>query len=88
MDDAASGKAPRNPPPPAPAPEASKAAPEELERAARFVNRLRQLQSTSNPAPPKPQPITATFEGGVLHPHTQLPLFDGEEVELEIRRKK
>ena len=62
--------------------------PGELERAARFVNRLRELKSTSNPAPPKPQPITATFEDGVLHPHTQLPLFDGEEVELEIRRKK
>ena len=38
--------------------------------------------------PPKPQPIVATFQDGMLHPHTELPLFDGEEVELEIRRKK
>jgi probable phosphoglycerate mutase len=38
--------------------------------------------------PPAPQPIVATFQNGTLHPHTQLPLFDGEEVELEIRRKK
>jgi len=74
MDDAASGKAPRNPPPPAPAPQAT--APLAL--------------SPRGPkaAPPKPQPVTATFHDGVLHPHTQLPLFDGEEVELEIRRKK
>jgi probable phosphoglycerate mutase len=39
-------------------------------------------------APTKPKPVAATFQGGVLHPHTQLPLLDGEEVELEIRRKK
>ncbi len=39
-------------------------------------------------APPKPQPIAATFQDGVLHPHTQLPLYDGEEVEIEIRRRK
>jgi ribonuclease HI len=42
----------------------------------------------TNFAPPKPRPVTATFHDGVLHPHTQLPLLDGEEVELEIRRKK
>ena len=36
----------------------------------------------------KPLSIFATFENGVLHPHTQLPLLDGEQVELEIRRKK
>jgi probable phosphoglycerate mutase len=40
------------------------------------------------PAVPKPRPIVATFHDGALHPHTQLPLFDGEEVELEIRRKR
>ena len=40
------------------------------------------------PAVPKPRPIVATFHDGALHPHTRLPLFDGEEVELEIRRKK
>jgi probable phosphoglycerate mutase len=39
-------------------------------------------------APPKPLLISATFQNGVLHPHTQLPLLDGEEVELEIRRSK
>jgi probable phosphoglycerate mutase len=42
----------------------------------------------SLPAPPKPRPVVATFQNGVLHPHTQIPLLDGEEVELEIRRKK
>ena len=36
----------------------------------------------------KPLCISATFRNGVLHPDTQLPLLDGEEVELEIRRKK
>ena len=36
----------------------------------------------------KPLCISATFRDGVLHPHTQLPLLDDEEVELEIRRKK
>ena len=45
-------------------------------------------QGSLRRAPPKPQPIVATFQDGMLHPHTQLPLFDGEEVELEIRRKK
>ena len=74
MDDAASGKAPRHPPPAAPAPQAT-------------APRARSPQ-IPKAAPPKPQPIIATFENGVLHPHTQLPLFDGEEVELEIRRKK
>ncbi len=31
---------------------------------------------------------SATFHQGVLSPHAQLPLRDGEEVELEIRRKE
>jgi probable phosphoglycerate mutase len=42
----------------------------------------------STPASHKPKPVTATFQDGALHPHTQLPSFDGEEVELEIHRKK
>jgi len=77
MDDAASGKAPRNPPPNAPTPAAL------LPQAS--ASSSRQIAKT---VPPKPQPVAATFHDGVLHPHTQLPLFDGEEVELEIRRKK
>jgi probable phosphoglycerate mutase len=40
------------------------------------------------PAPPKPLIISATFQNGVLHPQRRLPLLDGEEVELDIRRKK
>jgi probable phosphoglycerate mutase len=36
----------------------------------------------------KPLCISATFQSGVLHPDTQLPLLDGEKVELEIRRRK
>jgi hypothetical protein len=39
-------------------------------------------------AAPKPQPVVATFRDGALHPHSQLSLFDGEEVELDIRRKR
>ncbi len=38
--------------------------------------------------PAKPLCISATFQNGALHPHPRLPLLDGEEVELEIRRKK
>jgi hypothetical protein len=44
-------------------------------------------QASKTP-PAKPLCISATFQNGVLHPHAQLPLLDGEEVELEIRRKK
>jgi len=39
-------------------------------------------------APPKARPVKATYHQGALHPHTQLPLLDGEEVELKIRRRK
>jgi probable phosphoglycerate mutase len=42
----------------------------------------------SKTPPSKPLSISATFQDGALHPRTQLPLFDGEEVELKIRRKK
>ena len=38
--------------------------------------------------PAKPLRISATFQDAALHPQTQLPLLDGEEVEIEIRRKK
>jgi probable phosphoglycerate mutase len=47
------------------------------------------LPFRASPTPPaKPLCISATFQKGVLHPHSQLPLLDDEEVELEIRRKK
>ena len=36
----------------------------------------------------KPIHTDATFEKGILRPHSQLTLFEGEEVELEIHRKK
>ena len=51
---------------------------------------LRSAPSTASAsiAPAKPRRVKATYQGGALHPHTQLPLLDGEEVELEIRRKK
>ncbi|MGO8816652.1 MAG: ribonuclease HI family protein [Terriglobia bacterium] len=42
----------------------------------------------SGVVPAKPLRISATFQNAALHPQTQLPLLDGEEVELEIRRKK
>jgi probable phosphoglycerate mutase len=87
MDDAASGRAPRDAAQPAPAavvappPAAAAIAPRPSTPSA-------PPPQISKPAPPKPQPVTATFHEGALHPHTQLPLFDGEQVELEIRRKK
>jgi len=74
MDDAERGIVPHSPPPQALAPQAP--APCVLPPAA--------LKTP----PVKPLWISATFQNGVLHPHTQLPLLDGEEVELEIRRKK
>jgi probable phosphoglycerate mutase len=46
------------------------------------------MPQASKTPPAKPLCISATFQNGVLRPHTQLPLLDGEEVELEIRRKK
>ena len=42
----------------------------------------------SNHAPAEPLRTAAFFQGGVLKPLAPLPLHDGEEVELEIRRKK
>lgn len=72
MDDAESGIV-RQPPAPASAPR---------------VATPSASPPASPPATPKPRPVVATFQNGALHPHTQLPLFDGEEVELEIRRKK
>jgi probable phosphoglycerate mutase len=42
----------------------------------------------ANTAPGEPLHTSATFQSGVLRPHERLPLFDGEKVELEIRRKK
>lgn len=35
-----------------------------------------------------PLRASATYERGILKPHLQLPLDEGEEVDLEIRRKK
>jgi probable phosphoglycerate mutase len=42
----------------------------------------------SGTVPAGPLRISATFQKGALHPHAPLPLFDGEEVDLEIRRRK
>jgi probable phosphoglycerate mutase len=44
--------------------------------------------SAPTPAPAKPQSLAATSQNRVLRPHQQIPLFDGDKVELEIRRKK
>jgi ribonuclease HI len=38
--------------------------------------------------PPEPLRIAATYQDGVLRPHTHIPLLDNEEVELVIRRRK
>jgi probable phosphoglycerate mutase len=42
----------------------------------------------ANAAPGEALHTSATFQSGVLRPHERLPLLDGEQVELEIRRKK
>ena len=74
MDDAASGKSPRTSTPTAPVPGSTPS--------------VALLPNVTKAATPNPQSVAATFEDGVLHPHTQLPLFEGEEVDLEIHRKK
>jgi len=74
MDDAERGKAPQSPAPRALVPQA--AVPSAV------------APQASRTVPAKPLCISAKFQKGVLQPHTQLPLLDGEEVELDIRRKK
>jgi probable phosphoglycerate mutase len=44
--------------------------------------------TVSRPAPSKPLRTPATYQKGVLKPHQQLPLFEGEEVDLDIHRKQ
>jgi probable phosphoglycerate mutase len=56
----------------------------------------RSASVTSRAGPPQASPavmaeplrISATFQKGALLPHTQLPLLDGEEVDLEVHRRK
>ena len=84
MDDAERGIVPREPAPQAPPPQPSASRASEPQAPAPSAL----PPSASRTPPPKPLCISATFQNGVLHPHTQLPLLDGEEVELEIRRKK
>jgi len=84
MDDAERGIVPREPAPPA-LPPRIPAGPT-LEPPVTAPRAL--PPSDSKTPPPKPLCISATFQNGALHPHTQLPLLDGEEVELEIRRRK
>jgi len=74
MDDAERGIFPPEPAPRTPPPKA----PTSADRP----------PQTLGSTPAKPLAISATFQNGVLHPRTQLPLLGGEEVELEIRRKK
>jgi probable phosphoglycerate mutase len=82
-DDAERGTAPR-----APAPQVPSTAPPTPASQPGVAVLQAPAPQPAKTAPPTPQPIVATFQGGMLHPHTQLPLLDGEEVELEIRRKK
>jgi len=74
LDDAERGIAPRDP------------APRALPRIAPSPNIM--APQACKPASAKPLIVSATFQNDALHPHTQLPLLDGEEVELDIRRKK
>jgi probable phosphoglycerate mutase len=47
-----------------------------------------ETQAAFNAAVPEPLRTSATYRQGVLKPHRELPLAEGQEVELEIRRKK
>jgi ribonuclease HI len=78
MDDAERGIAPRDPTP-RPIPQSVVGPSPASPGPARL---------TSKVVPAKPLRISATFQNAALHPQTQLPLLDGEEVEIEIRRKK
>ena len=51
------------------------------------TGRREDSRRTSTAASPEPLRTTATFQKGALRPHGQLPLLEGEEVQLEIRRK-
>jgi len=44
--------------------------------------------SATRPEPPRAARVTATYRRGVLHLHQKLPLSDGEDIEIEIHRKK
>jgi probable phosphoglycerate mutase len=44
--------------------------------------------STDSPNPPQSLVVRATYQDGILRPHRPVALLEGEEVEVEIRRKK
>jgi ribonuclease HI len=48
----------------------------------------RHVSAPSHPEPSEPLRTAASYRKGVLRPHQQLPLTEGEEVDLEIRRKE
>ena len=74
MDNAARGGTPRPP---------------ESREAAPHPPSIRVQSKVPAPGPvATPLRITATFRQGKLEPHTQLPLLDNEEVELDVRRRK
>ncbi len=69
---------------------------EQNREADRLVNQTLNGQEHGTAPPPAdsnapastPLHTSATFHDGLLRPRKQLPLFEGEEVDLEIRRKK
>jgi len=84
MDDAERGKVQQAPTPRAVAPHA----PAPHTQPPQAPTPRTPAPQASKTLPAKPLRISATFQKGALYPHTQLPLLDGEEVKLEIRRKK
>jgi ribonuclease HI len=59
----------------------------------RLVNQVLDAEESGADHAPRPPASAAlqsaaTYAKGVLKPHRQLPLFEGEEVDLEIHRKK
>jgi len=72
--------------------EADRLANQAMDDAARGVTSHSQaptlVPARSGTAPLETLTASATFQNGMLHPHGQLSLHEGEEVELKIRRKK
>jgi probable phosphoglycerate mutase len=69
--------------------EADRLANQAMDEAARVRGRTAPApQPLTPPSPPQSLVVRATYQDGVLRPHGPVSLLEGEEVELEIRRKK
>jgi len=67
--------------------EADRLANRALDRADKDFHR-QDTKTQSHEVTPKPLRVLATYREGTLRPQQQLPLAEGQEVEIEVRRKK